>query len=466
MTFFELPMWMVLPFLFILGAVIGSFLNVCIYRIPQHETMWGALQGLVSPPSSCPSCKNRILPRDNIPILGWILLGGRCRFCKQSFSIRYAAIEFLNGALFVLVFWMEVGGYGREGFEQSSLFTPMGPLGVGLTGNATSIAYDWLMLWRYFYHMVMVEALLVATFIDFDLQIIPDSVTLPAMLVGVAGAGIFGQFFLVPIWYQHGDLQGFIALLFDAWMDSPPPAWIKNMAGFWWMSGSGIPTWCTNAPHLHGFAVSLTGLLVGGGTVWVVRILGQSVLRQEAMGFGDVVLMAMIGSFLGWQPTIIVFVLAPAIALLVVAATWLFAPNRVIPYGPYLSLSALVVILSWRWLWVFFERIFDLGPLLPFLAVFMAVSLYLLLHLTQFVKWCLGMELYPPDEIYEEWTSADQLTYLSMEQVDPRQGQWKGLEWPGVAAGKGQLPAATWNQEQQTIPRSGWQQHWQRRSNL
>src|SRR4051812_12436991 len=118
---YDLPYWVVLPFLFVLGAVIGSFLNVCIYRIPQYERFWPSLKSLISPPSSCPNCGNQILSRDNIPILGWFLLGGRCRFCRQQFSIRYPKIELLNGLLFVLIYWMEVPGSLQMNLQASSL---------------------------------------------------------------------------------------------------------------------------------------------------------------------------------------------------------------------------------------------------------------------------------------------------------------------------------------------------------
>ena len=74
MTIFSLPYWMAVLFLFVLGAVAGSFLNVCIYRIPREERLWPALKGLWRPPSSCPRCRTRIAWHDNIPIVGWLLL--------------------------------------------------------------------------------------------------------------------------------------------------------------------------------------------------------------------------------------------------------------------------------------------------------------------------------------------------------------------------------------------------------
>jgi leader peptidase (prepilin peptidase)/N-methyltransferase len=456
----ELPLGIVLPFLFVMGAVVGSFLNVAIYRIPRHEKFWQSLRSVVHPPSSCPNCGNRILSRDNIPILGWFLLGGRCRFCRQQFSIRYPMIELLNACLFVLVYWMEIPPNVYSGIQESCLFVPSGPHGFA---DSSWLSPTAVLLWRYIYHMILVEALVVATFIDFDLRIIPDGVTLPAMVVGVVGGLVFGQVHLVPVWFQRGDLSNFVSLAYDIWGDGTPPSWLKSLAGFWWMSGSGIPSWCAKYPHLHGLAVSLAGLVIGGGGVWVVRIVGQRVLRQEAMGFGDVVLMAMVGSFLGWQATLMAFVIAPAIALVAVAGTWIFSRQREIPFGPYLSAASLVVILGWKWLWEDrFERIFELGPMLPFLAVGMTVGLYVLLQLTQFVKWYFGFELYPPEWI-EEWTSADQLTYLAMEQVDPQQGRWRQPQWPGSQAGTGQIHANNWQRPLEPQRPSGWQQQWQRR---
>ncbi|MES2789943.1 MAG: prepilin peptidase [Planctomycetota bacterium] len=458
MTLFDLPLWLVLPFLFTLGAVIGSFLNVCIYRIPQHEKFWDSLKSLVSPPSSCPNCHNLIPTRDNIPILGWFILGGRCRFCRQQFSVRYAMIELLNALLFVLVYWMEIPENLHQGLQGSCLYTNLGP--QGYPGS------DWLspqavLMWRYIYHMVLIEALVVATFIDFDLRIIPDGVTLPAMFVGVAGS-LIGQVHIVPAWFQRSDLSHFITMIYDVWGDGTPPGWLKSVSGWWWMSGSGVPSWFAQYPHWHGLLVSLAGLVVGGGIVWIVRFIGHLVLRQEAMGFGDVILLAMIGSFLGWQPAVMVFIIAPVIALLVVIVTWLFFRQREIPYGPYLSIAALIVIVGWKWLWGVFEHVFEMGPLLPFFALAMSVGLYALLQCSQFVKWCLGIELYPP-EWTEAWTSADQLSYLAMEQVDPQQGRWRQAEWPGTSAGTGQLQTNNWKQPTGDPRGNGWTQQWQRR---
>src|SRR5215203_1840133 len=92
------PEFIAYIFVFIFGAAVGSFLNVVIHRVPNEES-------IVFPNSACPKCKNPIKPYDNLPILSWLLLGGKCRNCKEKISPRYPAVEFLTAMLFVLVFW-------------------------------------------------------------------------------------------------------------------------------------------------------------------------------------------------------------------------------------------------------------------------------------------------------------------------------------------------------------------------
>ena len=289
----DLPLPIVLTWLFIIGSIVGSFLNVCIYRIPQHNSLWEQLRGLNHPPSSCPWCKKRILATDNIPIFGWIRLGGRCRFCRHSIPIRYALFELFNGLLWVVLYVAIVPAGYTATIQTSTLFTPLGALGQP---QLTQPALVWLVNAQYLYFLIMAEALLVATFIDFDLMIIPEAVTTPATICGVIGAGILGAPALWPAWFfSRQELAGIEPVL---------PNWLH-----WMLSLPAQVPWLTAHPHWHGLISSLLGLLVGGGTVWIVRVVGNWVFQREAMGDGDIYLMAMIGSFIGWQPSLVVFFL-------------------------------------------------------------------------------------------------------------------------------------------------------------
>jgi leader peptidase (prepilin peptidase)/N-methyltransferase len=422
---FDIPWIFLLPYLFLLGATIGSFLNVCVYRLPKHETLLDQIRGIWSPPSHCPRCKRRILLRDNLPVIGWLRLAGRCRFCRTRISPRYPLIEAANGLLFVGLFLCEVptGPYARV--EDSCLFSPLGPHGDPQTWLFSPAM---VCFWRWLYHMVLVESLVVASLIDIDQRIIPDGATLPAMTIGVLGS-LVGCLYIVPVWFQDASL---LRTLVDV---------TGSRFGFLW-EGPPAPQWIATHPHWHGLAVSLAGLVVGGGSVWIVRILGQWVLKREAMGFGDVILMATIGSFLGWQPTLIVFFLAPLCALVVVAACWLFRRDREIPYGPYLSLATLVVIVGWKRIWPGTERFFSLGILVPAVGILMCVLLFFTLLLTQWTKRLLGISDPLPEEDFDIWEPGDQLFHYSGG-VGQSDG-WKRTQWPGVGAGRGSLFEQRW----------------------
>ncbi len=131
----------------LLGSLVGSFLNVCIYRIPRNLS-------IISPASRCPSCHTPIKPYDNIPVVSYLLLRGTCRVCGARISLRYPFIEVLNAALSVLV-------VARFGFE-----------------------------WHTLVYAVFCSALVVITFIDLDFQIIPDVITLPGIGLGFAAGSL------------------------------------------------------------------------------------------------------------------------------------------------------------------------------------------------------------------------------------------------------------------------------------
>jgi leader peptidase (prepilin peptidase) / N-methyltransferase len=337
-------------------------------------------------------------------------------------------IEAANGLLFVVVFLAEVPCGFNKYIADSCVYSPLGPHGDSISWLFSPTM---IVLSRWAYHMVLLESLVVATFIDFDLRIIPDGATLPAMAVGVLGGVCLGCVYLVPVWFQDPSVRNMLAAI-----SGQPLRPIQE--------GSWVPAWVTAHPHLHGLAVSLAGIVVGGGSVWIVRILGQWVLKREAMGFGDVILMAMIGSFLGWQPVLVVFFLAPLCALAVVAALWVFRRDREIPYGPYLSLGTLILILGWKQIWPGAERIFSLGPVLPVMGVLMCALLLLTLLAMQGVKRLLGIPEYIPPEEEEIWQPADQLFHFANNDGDQDQAAWRAPQWPGIVAARGSLYELRW----------------------
>jgi len=111
-------------------------------------------------------------------------------------------------------------------------------------------------------------------------------------------------------------------------------------------------------------AFSLAGLVAGAGITWLARFVSQAVLGVEALGFGDVTLMAMIGSFVGWQPVVFVFLLAPACGIALAVANRLTRAKRILPYGPFLAAATVIVLFEWRWLWEPTKYIFGHWPTL------------------------------------------------------------------------------------------------------
>ncbi len=419
----DMPRGFVLFFLFVLGSCIGSFLNVCIHRFPAKRRLRDQLWALNSHSSGCPRCATAIQWRDNIPLLGWLMLRGRCRSCRLPISMRYPLVELLTAVLFVVVYQCEMPVNFWGGVETAGLSTFDGPQTV-VTLHSPVL---WLHV-RYGLHIAMVCCLIVATFIDLELWIIPDGSTVPLMLFAVLVHTIVGQCWIVPLWFQDASIA---ATLRSVLPESV--SWLM----FMWDAGP----FAAQQPHLHGFLVSTAGLVAGGGIVWLVRIIGAYVLRREAMGFGDVVLMAMIGSVIGWQPVIVVFFAAPVLAIGVAILSLVLRRRDEIPYGPWLSLAALLLLLLWNNVWPMAERIFDMGPFLLLMGLVMTVLLYATLHLMQLVRRLLGMSAEPDVQALED----DGIPMLyPAERSDPTAGLWDRSLWPGVRSGQGLSQSYGW----------------------
>ena len=125
-------------------------------------------------------------------------------------------------------------------------------------------------------------------------------------------------------------------------------------------------TWAAGPGRWESLLSAIVGMVLGGGLIWTVRILGRHALGVEAMGFGDVTLMAMIGAFLGWQASLLIFFIAPFTAVLIAAAQRLLTGRREIAFGPFLCLATLIVIIGWDAIWTRWALpLFSLGWFIP-----------------------------------------------------------------------------------------------------
>jgi prepilin signal peptidase PulO-like enzyme (type II secretory pathway) len=279
-------------------------------------------------------------------------------------------IELLTAALFGSMFWL------------------IAPLGIA----------EFV---RYGLFAFLLSALIVATFIDLDFQIIPDSVTVPGMFVGLVGSTFIPQVPLVlvtapgpaamaptEVWivtlnvvvYGAAWIWGLVWLVRSRDEGLGAAEWVIWCVAALYLTGQtfnvlvvsgvlgqgwpGWSVWFIQHPHWQGFCTAVIGLLTGAGLIWTVRVLGSAAMGREAMGFGDVTLMAMVGAFMGWQACVCVFFLAPFMGLAFGLFQWIFRGNNVLPYGPYLSLATVATVCGWPIIWpILAPRLAILGML-------------------------------------------------------------------------------------------------------
>jgi leader peptidase (prepilin peptidase)/N-methyltransferase len=240
--------WITLFFGFVLGTIVGSFLNVCIHRIPQGKS-------IITPSSHCPRCKTPIRFYDNIPLASFLILQGRCRKCEAPISLRYPLVEFLMG-LFSLILLLRFG--------ISTL---------------------------YLIYLAFFASLTLVSFIDLSHRIIPDVISLPGIVIGIV------------ISFLHPQMS------------------VKD---------------------------SLIGVLLGGGSLYVVASVYHLITKREGMGGGDVKLLAMIGAFIGWKGVLFTILCSSFIGTVVGVTLMLVSladSKYAVPFGPFLSLGAVIYVL-------------------------------------------------------------------------------------------------------------------------
>jgi len=368
-------------FIFAFGCCIGSFLNVVIYRLPREKS-------LIFPPSACPACGRRIRFYDNIPLVSWLILGGKCRHCRARISPRYFIIELLTGIAFVGLFYFY---FFTENYDAVESFTTNG----------------WYI---YLVSVILVACLIAASAIDLELWIIPISICWFLTGAGLAAStfahyaidseriwgydmfpaaspetgalaagGLIGLFISLlllatgKIKRSYAQLESDTSLTETSDQSAPNdrlemlrellfllPVILSALIAYIMLTNIGsLERWWINIsqmPPVTGFLGSLFGYFIGAGLIWTTRILGTLAFGKEAMGLGDVHLMGAAGTILGPLFIVFAFFIAPFLGLAWAVTQMFFKKTRQIPYGPFLSLGIVTVMILHDWIFVWWNR--------------------------------------------------------------------------------------------------------------
>lgn len=294
----------------LVGLVVGSFLNVAIHRLPLEGETVGHPRR-----SRCPSCRHELSWRENLPVLSWLLQVGRCRWCRWPIPWRYPFVELLTAGLWFLAAWLLLPQW-RAVLEDGGSWETWGLLLI---------------------QVVVLSGLVVSTFVDFDHFEIPDEISIGGMVVAPVCS------LLVPS--LHAD------------------TWLART-----FSDSGA---VDRAGALVG---SLGGIAVGGGILLLIGAVGKRLYGREAMGLGDVKLLAAGGGFVGPGGALVALLIGSFVAsiagLLAVVRFTLLSQRRArrrggskpwvkslrvgriagryLPFGPYLGIGIGIVLLAWN----------------------------------------------------------------------------------------------------------------------
>ncbi|MCX7843278.1 MAG: prepilin peptidase [Clostridia bacterium] len=240
---------------FCVGLAIGSFLNVCIYRMPKEESV-------IMTPSRCTSCGTSLKPLDLVPVISYVFLKGKCRYCGEGVSAKYPLIELLNAAVYIFLLYR-----------------------FGLSVEFAAASY-------------LASILIAVFFIDLKHYIIPDQLVIAGLAGGIL-LMVYNLFY--PVGFYGGDRS-------------------------WWNP--------------------LAGILSGSGFLFLVAVIGMLIYKtDEAMGMGDVKILAPIGMFLGWKLTVVALllsVLLGGIISIILIAVNIKKRRDAIPFGPFIVLGTLI----------------------------------------------------------------------------------------------------------------------------
>ena len=356
-------------FAFIYGACIGSFLNVCIVRMPEEKSV-------VRPGSHCPTCKQPIPWHFNIPLIGYLILRGRTHCCQERLSPRYFLVELITAITFVLYYKY----YGVD--------------------------------WRLLPYLFMVSCFIVATFVDLKHRIIPDEISVGGMYFGLLFSFLIptlhgfdiSAIVLSSFWVQwvisfavafafwiiilsiaklitklfskdfvetHDVLLWNIILIYmaikvgvyllgqkEVWQPYDVTLEMTPYTIFYGLMASlfapELSLRHVSFIHLESLGRSILGVVYGGGGIYMMGLIGDFIFRKESMGGGDVKLLAMMGAFLGWKLAILTFFIAPFFGALFGLVEKVRTGESAIAYGPFLVLGAIISQFYgekiWQWI--------------------------------------------------------------------------------------------------------------------
>jgi len=384
------PDWIWFVFIFAFGCCVGSFLNVVIYRLPRNKS-------LIVPPSACPACGKHICFYDNIPLVSWLLLGRRCRYCRGPISPRYFVIELLTGSVFASLFFL---------YFRTDLYV----------GTGSFLKGGWFI---YLLYIILLASFIAASAIDLEYWLIPVSICWLVTAAGLIGSAM-AVFIINPAQIRScgllpsaspttaalaaGAVMGLAISLvllasglikrsyessadagdslqfIDAVPNSLKPGDLDEpqfnhrlemskeiifllpiivcSIGAYWVTQRSLPirSWWldfSQTPVIAGLMGSLWGYFIGCGVVWATRIFGTLAFGKEAMGLGDVHLMGAAGAVIGPVFVVVAFFIAPFFGLVWAGFQMFTKKTRQIPYGPFLSLGVFIVMILHDWIFYY-----------------------------------------------------------------------------------------------------------------
>ena len=425
---FALPLPLRMVVVGLLGTMLGAVVNWATYRLAWNNrdiSPWGP-KSKKAPPRQA---------TDRIPVLGWLGLRRETNVHGAGFWIRPLLIEVLMGLGLAALYWWEVD---RQALIANQFDVPPLPL-----------ASDWLTHGMFLCHVVLIGLMAAASFVDLDEKMIPSLITDVGSLLGLVLMTLLPTAFLPHVSVLQaappiGEELNLLEVEQGKFYVEPttltaPNSWPPQLNGWqamclglacWWLwcfaltpriwrgrhgaaraiyliyrrvvreltrplnasillAGTvAIPAvWWLGGNSWIGLLTALVGMVVSGSVVWVVRIVGSAVLQREAMGFGDVTLMMMVGTFLGWQSGLMIFFVAPFFALSWGVMRFVLKRDDEIPYGPFLCLGALTLIIWWPRFWSFpVQDYFAVGWLIPAVLVVGFLMLGVMLFIWQMIK--------------------------------------------------------------------------------